>query len=282
MRGRVAVGLASSLVVAGFWLRPAGGGTTADTTSLVWTSTTHTLDVDGTIRSYLLVRPQSTSARLPVLVVLHGHSATPESEFERTGFRDVVGSAILVYPAGVGASWNAGGCCPPADGLGVDDVGFMKALVQDVVSSQPDAAPGEVFGAGYSNGARMVYRIACEAPDLFTGLAAVGAIATGACAQPAPVRLIQVAYNGDPELNPVDVDNQVAALRSVGGCADSATTLTRGLMTLTSWDQCSTPGRVSLAVYQGKSHGWPAGDAFTPSAQHLIWAFLSGLKAPAA
>lgn len=279
-RLRVAVGLLTPVVVLAVWLRPAGGG---DTGGGTWTTTTRPLDFGGASRSYLLIRPAgvnaASGARLPVLVVLHGHSATPESEADRTGFQDAVGgAAILVYPAGVGGSWNAGGCCPPASDQGVDDVGFITAVVHDVLANQPDADPHAVWAAGYSNGARMVYKVACDAPDLFTGLAAVGQIATGACDHPAPVSLIQVEYTGDPGLNPIDVDHQMAALRSTDGCVGDGQRALQGEVTVMRWDACGH-NRLERVDYAGESHGWPAGNFFTPSAQSLIWQFFTGLRA---
>src|SRR5947209_7869502 len=52
-----------------------------------WSTTTVMLPVGTLMRSYLLVRPETLpKRRLPVMVVLHGRTATPEIERKRTGF----------------------------------------------------------------------------------------------------------------------------------------------------------------------------------------------------
>ncbi len=54
-----------------------------------------------------------------------------------------------------------------------DDVGFLKALIEEVtVDWSVDA--GRVYVSGFSNGAMMANRIACEASELFTAVALVG------------------------------------------------------------------------------------------------------------
>src|SRR5262249_5537570 len=123
----------------------------------------------------------------------------------------------------------------------------------------------------------MVYKLACDAPGLFTGLAAVGQIATGACDHLSPVSLIQVEYTGDPGLNPIDVDHQLATLRSADGCVGDSPRVPQAGVTVTNWDACGH-NRLERADYAGESHGWPEGNFFTPSAQQLIWQFFTGLR----
>lgn len=58
-----------------------------------------------------------------------------------------------MYPAAVGESWNAGGCCGPAAKQKVNDAGFMGAPMarRDPRHRQP------VYLAGYSNGGQLAY-----------------------------------------------------------------------------------------------------------------------------
>ena len=54
-----------------------------------------------------------------------------------------------------------------------DDVGFLRALLQSV-SSRYTVGSDSVFVAGFSNGAMMSNRIACEASELFAAAALIG------------------------------------------------------------------------------------------------------------
>ena len=166
-----------------------------------WTSTTVSITVGGLARSYLLIRPRATSTTpLPVLVDLQGCCTTPEVEAQRSGFVDVTGPAILVYPAGYRQSWNAGFSCHQAQADDVDDVAFLTAVVNQVLAGRPDAAARQVYLAGYSNGGRMALRMAYAASQLFTAVASYGAVSAAPCPDPAPVPLLDVAGTADPEL----------------------------------------------------------------------------------
>jgi poly(3-hydroxybutyrate) depolymerase len=100
---------------------------------------------------------------------------------------------------------------------------------------------------------------------------------------------MQVAYTGDSELaiaagqrspsengfSPLSVEDQVSRQRTVDGCAlDHVADLQEGTASETSWTDCASSTTVSLLLYKGNSHSWPAGDASTPGATALIWRFF--------
>ena len=261
-----------------------------------WAATRHVIGVGGRQRSYLVARPDGLAQphlgdRLPVLVLLHGREMTPSDVAAASG---MLGSrpAIVVLPAGYGRSWNAGGCCAAARAAHVDDVAFVRAVVARVLAQQPDADPHAVYLAGYSNGGRMAYRLACRAPGVFTAVAAVEAISVDPCsAVRAPVPLLVVASTGDPllRLTPAapprsmegypqpSVTGVVRSWRGLDGCGDSGTTAQAGALTRSTWS-CSGGAEVALDVYRGGSHRWPAGSAATPSAQAELWAFFTASR----
>ncbi len=242
--------------------------------------------------------PDDGKGPMPVLVVLHGRGMTPSAMQQISGFVPVVGRAILVYPAGYEASWNAGACCGAAHAAGIDDVGFIAAVVHQVLDSQPDAMAGSVFLVGYSNGGRMAYRMACAAPGLFAGVASVEAVSVYPCARAEPVSLIEVASSADPLLSidhaeppkRVDglvqpwVDTVVADWRHLDGCPAVPTSQVTGSLTTTTWTACAGGTRLAFSLYRGGSHAWPDGGGPAASAARLIWDFLataSGRQAPA-
>jgi polyhydroxybutyrate depolymerase len=254
---------------------------------------TVSITVGGLARSYLVIRPRAVgAARLPVLMELHGCCVSPEQEAQRNGFFDVTGPAILVYPAGIGQSWNAGYCCHQAQTNGVDDVTFLTAVVDRVVATQRDA--GQVYLAGYSNGGKMALRMACDAPHLFAAIATYGAVNAMPCPHPTPVSLLVAASTGDPELaigpsgQPQSINGyteptvqaQVDQSRQVDGCQTAAHTGTQGNLTSTTWTRCRSGNTVQLSLYQGGSHLWPQADGVTPSGAKLMWTFFHTLHSP--
>lgn len=297
-RAPVAILIASGLLAASFVSGPTSTATippptiSTATKAVRWTQTTHGLSVGRTTRTYLLVRPPALSHRtLPVVIVLHGRNTPPALEELRTGFRPLVGRAILVYPAGYRDSWNAGACCGPAHLANVDDVGFLARLVHHVLDAQHDAARGRVFLVGFSNGGRMAERLSCASPGMFAGVAVVGAMAVAPCPRRPVVPLIEVAYAGDPLVTLTaaqphksingyaesSIEEEVTAQRQADGCVGPGDQKVEPGLTVTSWTSCPGNQRVELAVYQGNTHAWPRGDATRPSAGQLIWRFFLGL-----
>jgi polyhydroxybutyrate depolymerase len=53
----------------------------------------------------------------------------------------------------------------------VDDVGYLRALLADI-GRRIDVDPKRVYATGFSNGAALAHRLACDAADLFAAVAA--------------------------------------------------------------------------------------------------------------
>ncbi|HEY9344599.1 MAG TPA: alpha/beta fold hydrolase, partial [Inquilinus sp.] len=155
-----------------------------------------TLPVDGVSRSYTLHLPPAAAGGdpLPLVVVLHGGGANADSAIALTGFSaeaDAEGF-IVAYPNGTGRlkptaetadqfSWNAGDCCGAAMRRDADDVGFLRALVS-TIEQERAVDRHRIYAAGFSAGGMMAYRLACEAGDIFAGVAVVsGAILVPSC-----------------------------------------------------------------------------------------------------
>lgn len=257
-----------------------------------WASSVHRFRVGSMTRSYLMLRPKAASPTpLPVVVVLHGRNLTPASIERLTRMPQTTGAAIEVYPAGYGRSWNAGGCCGVAHQAGVNDVTFLTDVVHQVLSSQHDAAAGRVYLVGYSNGGRMAYRMACAAPGMWAGIAAVEAVPVAECPSVPPVPIIVVASSHDPLLTINDgqprkamqgylqptVQTTVDQWRHLDGCTPAGGAQVTGTAAVDTWSHCQGAGRVAYALYHGGSHAWPGGTTGaprTPSAEDLLWSWL--------
>jgi poly(3-hydroxybutyrate) depolymerase len=90
---------------------------------------------------------------------------------ERAGF-------IVVYPNGTGRldekllTWNAGLCCGYAMTEKVDDVGFVRALL-DALATRAPVDTARVYATGLSNGAMLSYRLAAQLSDRIAAVAPV-------------------------------------------------------------------------------------------------------------
>src|SRR5262245_30837206 len=99
------------------------------------------MTVDGRARTYLLNLPPryyADSSKFSLVLALHG-AGGKASQFEQDyGFTDKANDAgfIVVYPEGVQSNgvlglrtWNAGTCCDYALENHVDDVKFIRGLI---------------------------------------------------------------------------------------------------------------------------------------------------------
>ncbi len=230
-------------------------------------------------RSYLLYVPKSYQAGkpMPLLVALHGGYGTGKNMEEVSGFDRVADArgVIVAYPDGVSKAWNAGSCCAKPMELGVNDIAFMANLVADI-KTKVAVDSKRVYGAGFSNGAMMVHRVACEQPEIFTAIASVaGGIMTPACkpARGTPTLLIQgrddprIPWDGgsvEESFRP-SVKAVVGLLAARNGCStDGTVSLQSGAATCTTLKGCANGNDVQWCGLSGVGHQWPGGKTLLP------------------
>jgi polyhydroxybutyrate depolymerase len=283
----VVVGVVVALGVAGFVSLHAvdANGQPATTAAVkVATSTkTYSMTVADLKRSYEVIAPVKAPPKsVPVIVVLGGIGASASGEATRDDLIPYAtdNQAVLVYPQGYGESWNAVSCCGAAAAKDVNDVAFLQALVAKV-------DPGHartVYVVGYSNGARMAYRVACDDPGLFDGYAMVKGGPTPGCALRKPVTLLQIAASDDPEIpfkpgdkgvEPLPMTTLVYDLQSVDKCSARRTETKSGSMTQTTWSTCGNDTRLAFAVWSVGVHSFPRPPASVPAASQVIMAFFT-------
>jgi polyhydroxybutyrate depolymerase len=263
------------------------------TVPLTWTNTTIQLPFDGLARSYYVVLPSPLpSGPVPVVMALSGSSVTGLLESQRMVFRMVTGPAIVVYPNGWHDSWNAGDCCDTAQSTNIDDVGFISAVVTSVLAHYPQADAKRVYLAGYSNGAKMALRLACQAPGPYAAVAVYGSTASLSCPTPPAKPVELLVSTGDPETTIADqapivingfteptVAQEAATYRRSDGCSDTGKQSQEGVLTITTWSNCAAGQQVAVGIYQGGSHAWPQQSGATPSAQAVMWQFFTQFHA---
>jgi polyhydroxybutyrate depolymerase len=134
------------------------------------------LTVGGRVRSFTMRLPRSVRGEIPLVLVLHGNHPDAGGWImrERTTFDqqcDARGFAVA-YPDGHGGCWADGRGVTTADEAGVDDVAFLRAII-DWSAGRHGTWPDRAVAAGLSNGAIMAHRMGLEASDQVAVLAAV-------------------------------------------------------------------------------------------------------------
>jgi polyhydroxybutyrate depolymerase len=225
------------------------------------------------------------------------------------------GAFLLVCPQGVERHWNDGRQITRwrAQADGIDDVGFLAAVVEDVAGRYP-VDRQRIFVTGISNGGLMSYRLACERADLVSAIAPVAASMAGSleCAPSRPVSVVILNGTADPlvpyEGGPIGFggDNLgrviptdeawrrwAASNRCEGEPAEvrlpdqSATDGTR--LELLSHTRCAGGSQVLLYRIEGGGHTWPGGPQYLPvrlvgrvshelDAGQVIWDFFEALS----
>jgi polyhydroxybutyrate depolymerase len=271
-----------------------------------------TLRHQGQERHYLLRLPEGARAETgvpqPLVLVLHGGGGNAENAEAMTGFTALARREgfVVVYPEGTGAragrllTWNARHCCGPAMQRGVDDVGFIRALIDQLVAERV-VDPRRVYVTGLSNGGMMAHRLGIELADRLAAVAPVIATLFGdepAPAQPLPALMIngrldtQVPPAGGPPSGRFasawdGMPTRPALAQAdfwarANGCGPQPQPLLQGQVSRWRY-ACPVGQEVELLMVADNGHAWPGGQpgsrrGDTPSraieASAVIWDFF--------
>jgi len=269
------------------------------------------LPVQGQDRSYVLRLPEavrSGPARLPLVLVLHGGGGNAENAEQMTGFTEKGAREgfIVAYPEGTGRlknkllTWNAGHCCGSAMQGKVDDIGFIRALIEHLAANYP-VDTQRIYITGLSNGGMMTHRLGLALSDRVAAIAPVVATVFGdepSPAQPVPALMINGALDSSvpPAGGPPGgrftqawdgVPTQPALAQGrlwarANGC--SAEPQVSEIPGATQWRHACPAGReVELLLVKDSGHAWPGGQAGSRrgdkpgtglNATDVIWGFF--------
>ena len=263
----------------------------------------------GVERTYLLYIPASYDAAraTPLVLAFHGIGLNAEEMARISGLSKQADTSgfIIVYPNGTGEkkSWNGGHCCGEAAKNNVDDVGFVRALI-DELATFINIDPDRVYATGFSNGAIMVYRLACELPDR---IAAIGPVAATqilddqeACHPARSVPVIHFHGTAD-RLNPynggttsvgfefVSVEDAIGFWVEKNACPNPLQRTQSGTIQHDVYTPCAQNSAIELYSIVGGEHAWPGGEAVNLqvgeptmeiSATPLLWEFFAAHPMP--
>jgi polyhydroxybutyrate depolymerase len=221
--------------------------------------------------------PHMSRTPLPLVLAVHGGASNAERFEELSGFDEVADEKgfLVAYPEGFAFSWNAGPCCGPAKLGRVDDVGFLRRLIDELVEAKV-ADPGRVYVAGFSNGGGMAYRMACEGPGRVRAIGVVAAALAIDCDPDRPVSAMivhgradrSVPYGGGGRRDFDDDRPFPPVSRAVGFWRKAG-----GVGRLRADGGCRTGGGEAVVRFcpHDGGHVWPEGTAAR------LWEFFAGL-----
>jgi polyhydroxybutyrate depolymerase len=237
-------------------------------------------DFGGLARTYTVHVPAGVDHPSGLVVNLHAAGATGQDQAALTHY-DAVADAhgfLVAYPDGIDFSWADGRGASTPDRQGVDDVGFITALVDKLVD-EFGIDRGRVYATGLSAGAFMTNRLGCERADLFAAIAPVAGTlgTTVACTPSRPVAVMEthgtadpvVPFNGGAMTGRGGVSDILAApamadrWRQIDGCQgapaeDALPDAGDGTQSHRStWTGCAAGTAVEFIRVDGGGHTWP-------------------------
>jgi polyhydroxybutyrate depolymerase len=278
------------------------------------TDRTGQLRFGGRTRTYLLHRPAAARAASPLLLVFHGGGGTAAGMARITHLNVIADrhAFVVVYPQGVENNWAGGLGGTPADQAGVDDVGFVRALIDQLARSD-GIDTTRVFATGLSSGGFMAQRLGCDLSDRIAGIAPVAATlpvtVAPACAPAHPMPVLEIQGTLDPLVpyggghvrgrglggrQALSAPDTAAHWAQVNGCPSPPHTATLpvtapdGTQIRTDTYGPCPAGPVVLYTIEGGGHTWPGGEQYLPvtvvgrttrqfDAGETMWRFFAGL-----
>lgn len=244
----------------------------------------------GTTRAYLVVVPPSArpDEPAPVVFVFHGTPQTVEGIRAMSDMDRVAGGRgwIVVYPQALLNRWAVAPQFYPAT-EGQNDEIFLRDILH-FLDRDLNIDRDRIYGIGFSNGALMAQRVACDMGDVVAASVSVGSTMSDAMAatcpvyEPMPVLFFLGDRDGqfewEGEVNPRDREygargtaewwaerNECPpepAVSPVPDTADDGTTVERW-----SFEPCDSGSPVEFYAVYGGGHTWPGSPVILPEAE---------------
>jgi polyhydroxybutyrate depolymerase len=226
-------------------------------------TSSQSLDVAGTKRSYLLVEPTTLvpGKTYPLVLVFHGDGGDANGFHEGFPFEKASGAdAILAYPDGINATWDLD------TKIDNREVKLISTLIGALAGRLPIDRQ-HVFAAGYSSGGFLANIVACQKPSLFR---AISSSAGGA-----PYKQALVFANGFTKC----LGQEPVAMLALHGESDHSVGLDSGRFSAEYWayaNGCQTDAMETTFYPECRAYrGCPAGKGVAfcqiPGLGHWVW-----------
>ena len=291
--------------------------------SFAWGDSVQDLEIkaDGHIWTYHLHVPlQARSVSAPLVLVFHDAAGNGKDYpiksglvalSEKEGFVVAAPDGLPALPR-LPASfrmnprlWNSGQLNPNMPRAKVNDMSFVKALVDDI-AHRTSVDKSRIYATGHSNGAGMTLMVGAELSTLFTGIATVMGLNTSEGAKPTKALPTLMLIGTRDPLNPMK-----GGERQLPWGKSTVPPISHGIQAWSQSLNCTTPAvqerdddQVKIERFnrcrdgasytfwylKGQGHAWPGGqDSGLPesvmgpnitrvNATDLIWQFFSSLS----
>jgi polyhydroxybutyrate depolymerase len=263
-------------------------------------TTLRQLSVDGSARSFLLHVPPAYDGRspLPVVVTFHGFGASAQTQLALSGFAAVAdrNGFVVIAPQARGMGWDF--LTPPS--RPGSDAAFVAALMRHL-PAVARVDPRRCYATGISNGAAVVFALACANVGGFAAYGAVaGAFYSPLCdrAPPQPIiyfhgtadRLVPISGGRVFGIRVAPARQTMADWAAHNGCrAGPRQSVIAADVTRLAWSGCRNGADVHYYVVAGGGHSWPGApvgiarfaDRFlgrttdSVSASQIMWDFFA-------
>lgn len=232
-------------------------------------------------RTYQIFVP-ARNGRLPLVIALHGGGGNGAQLAKSAGLIDEAAKEgfVLALPEGSSRfgkleTWNAGGCCAYAMREKIDDIGFIRALIDELERTQP-VDPKRIYVVGMSNGGMMAERVAIELGDRIAGAAVfVGALFGNEPRPVAAVPMLIVNAEKDEQVPIAGGTSTTGIVRRSQGmpyrpsryaatfwatanrCTTNPTKAETADYVRERWTGCASGADVDFYIVKGAEHGWP-------------------------
>jgi polyhydroxybutyrate depolymerase len=261
-------------------------------------------------RTYIVHVPEVYDAKkpTPVVLALHGAGMNGSMMVWFTGLNKTSDARgfIVVYPSGTGPgsflTWNSGGMIGRYKVERVDDVDFIKKLL-DELATLVNVDVKRVYSCGMSNGGMMSYRLGVELSDRIAAIAPVGGTMAIDIGEPKHAVPVMHLHGTKDEIVPYGppigtapsftqmkgVEDSVLTWVKANGCDENPKSEVlskegdKTKVTRRAYTGSKQGADVALIVIEGGGHTWPGRQLPFPflgrtarniSANELIWEFF--------
>ncbi len=262
-----------------------------------------TAALDGQSRSWRLFLPDGIKegVEYPLVFNFHGTGSTPEqiaelneleSLAEQHKFIVVAPKAEFSYEAGGRHTWNVEQLDSP-----YNDVAFIKGLIAHLAQRYP-INTARIYATGFSGGARMSSRLACDLADTFAAIAPIAGVRFADNCAPTRAMPVLTYHSTQDPVNHYQhqtdsprywhegVEPAIQGWAKFNGCENTSTTTVRPGITKTAWSDCRDDVEVIFYRSEQGGHTWPGspkadilskyglGSTDDLPMSETIWAFL--------
>jgi len=263
-------------------------------------------------RTYQLFVPPGSSGGRPLVIALHGGGGNGAQLAKSAGLIDTATKEgfILALPEGSSRfgkleTWNAGGCCAYAMREKIDDIGFIRSMIDELERTQL-VDPKRVYVVGMSNGGMMAERVAIELGDRIAGAAVfVGALFGNEPKPVAAVPMLIVNAEKDEQVPVAGGTSTTGMVRRAQGmpykpsryaaifwaaanrCTKGPTRSETSDYVRELWTGCAGGADVDFYIMKGAEHGWPGRGLGRPGVTRnagkidgtaLMWDFFAAYR----